>query len=46
MVGTPIETAVYKMGDKYLGVRSNEFGYANYQIIPAVVELSPLKVFQ
>jgi hypothetical protein len=46
MVGTPIETALYKVGDKYMGVRSNEFGYANYEIIPAVVELSPLKVFQ
>ena len=23
------------MGDKYLGARSNEFGYANYEIIPA-----------
>jgi hypothetical protein len=45
MVGTPIETAVYKVGDKYMGVRSNEFGYANYEIIPAVVELSPLKFF-
>jgi Protein of unknown function (DUF3604) len=28
------ETAVYKMGDKYYGARSNEFGYANYEIIP------------
>jgi hypothetical protein len=46
MVGTPIETAVYKVGNKYMGVRGNEFGYANYEIIPAVVELSPLKVFQ
>jgi hypothetical protein len=46
MVGTPIETAVYKVGNKYLGVRSNEFGYANYEIIPAVAELSPMKAFQ
>ena len=29
-------SAVYKIGDKYLGARSNEFGYANYEIIPAV----------
>ncbi len=29
LVGTPIETTVYKLGDKYVGVRSNEFGYAN-----------------
>lgn len=46
LVGTPIETTVYKLDNKYLGVRSNEFGYANYEIIPAVAELSPLKVFQ
>src|SRR5215471_12849590 len=46
MVGTPTETAVYKVGGKYMGVRSNEFGYANYEIIPAVVELSPMKAFQ
>ena len=41
LVGTPIEIAVYKMGDKYLAARSNEFGYANYEIIPAVAELNP-----
>jgi hypothetical protein len=43
LVGTPIEITVYKMGDKYLGARSNEFGYANYEIIPAVAEVSPLR---
>jgi len=43
LVGTPIEITVYKVGNKYLGVRSNEFGYANYEIIPAVAELSPLR---
>jgi Protein of unknown function (DUF3604) len=42
LVGSPIEIAVYKLGDKYLGARSNEFGYVNYEIIPAVVELNPL----
>jgi hypothetical protein len=42
LVGTPIEIAVYKLGDKYYGARSNEFGYANYQVIPAVAQLSPL----
>ena len=41
--GTPIEIAVYKKGDHYFGARSNEFGYANYEIIPAVAELSPLR---
>ena len=42
LVGTPIEITVYKVGDKYLAARSNEFGYANYEIIPAVAELNPL----
>ena len=46
LAGTPIETSVYKLGNTYFGARSNEFGYANYQIIPTVVELSPLKAFQ
>jgi hypothetical protein len=36
---TPFEVTVYKAGDKYFGARSNEFGYANYQIIPPVVNL-------
>jgi hypothetical protein len=43
LIGTPIETRVYKLGGKYLAARSNEFGYANYEIIPAVAELSPLE---
>jgi hypothetical protein len=42
LAGTPIEITVYALGDKYLAARSNEFGYANYEIIPAVAELSPL----
>jgi hypothetical protein len=42
MVGTPFEVTVYKLGDKYYGARSNEFGYANYEIIPALKELNPL----
>jgi Protein of unknown function (DUF3604) len=25
---------IYKLGDTYYGARSNEFGYANYEIIP------------
>jgi hypothetical protein len=32
---TPFEVAVYKVGKDYYGARSNEFGYANYQIMPA-----------
>jgi hypothetical protein len=42
--GTPVEITVYKAGDKYLAARGNEFGYANYEIIPAVTELNPLSV--
>ena len=42
LAGTPIEITVYKVGDKYVAARSNEFGYANYEIIPAVAELNPL----
>ncbi len=42
LAGTPIEMTVYKVGDKYLGARSNEFGYANYEMIPEVKELNPL----
>jgi hypothetical protein len=33
-VGTPFGVTVYKMGEKYMAARSNEFGYANYEIIP------------
>jgi hypothetical protein len=42
LAGTPIEVTAYKLGDKYYGARSNEFGYANYEIIPEVEELNPL----
>jgi hypothetical protein len=42
LAGTPIEITAYKLGDKYYGARSNEFGYANYEIIPDVKELNPL----
>jgi len=30
----PYSVTVYKLGDTYYGARSNEFGFANYQIIP------------
>jgi hypothetical protein len=40
--GTAIATSVYKLGNKYYGARSNEFGYANYEIIPVVSQLEPL----
>jgi hypothetical protein len=29
---TPFDVAVYKVGDRYVASRSNEFGYANYEI--------------
>ncbi|HET9832591.1 MAG TPA: DUF3604 domain-containing protein [Vicinamibacterales bacterium] len=31
----PYAFTFYKLGDTYYGARSNEFGYANYEIIPA-----------
>jgi hypothetical protein len=42
MVGTPVEITVYKLGDKYYGARSNEFGYANYEITLPIKEMNPL----
>ncbi len=30
----PYAITVYKLGDTYYGARGNEFGYANYQMIP------------
>jgi Protein of unknown function (DUF3604) len=44
IVGTPVEVTVYKLSGKYFGARSNEFGYANYEIIPTVTELNPLQL--
>jgi hypothetical protein len=32
--GIPFEATVYKLGDKYLAARSNEFAYANYEVEP------------
>jgi hypothetical protein len=35
--------AIYKLGNTYYGARSNEFGFANYEIIPAPqVAINPL----
>jgi hypothetical protein len=42
LVGTPIEISVYQLGDRYLAARSNEFGYANYEISAPEPELNPL----
>jgi len=30
--GTPFEVTVYLVGDKFIAARSNEFGYANYEL--------------
>jgi hypothetical protein len=38
----PYHVAVYKVGDKYFGARSNEFGYANYEIVPTPTNLENL----
>ena len=32
LAGTPFEVTVYKLGDRYVASRGNEFGYANYEI--------------
>jgi hypothetical protein len=32
VAGTPFEVTVYKMGEKYIAARNNEFGYVNYEI--------------
>ncbi|HET7318639.1 MAG TPA: hypothetical protein VFK23_05840 [Nitrospirota bacterium] len=31
----PYSVTVYKLGNVYYGARSNEFGYANYEIVPS-----------
>jgi Protein of unknown function (DUF3604) len=31
LANTPFAVTVYKVGDKYVAARSNEFGYANYE---------------
>lgn len=35
----PFSLAVYKLGDKFYAARSNEFGYANYQLIAVPEQL-------
>jgi len=37
--GAQYETTVFKLDDKYYGARSNEFGYANYEVIPVPQEI-------
>ena len=39
----PYSMTVYKLGNTYYGARSNEFGFANYEIIPAPqIAINPL----
>jgi hypothetical protein len=38
----PYEAKVYKIGDKYFAARSNEFGYANYEVVPTPQTLDPV----
>ena len=39
----PYSVTFYKLGNTYYGARSNEFGYANYEIIPAPqIAVNPL----
>jgi len=38
----PYEVTVYKMGDKYLAARSNEFGFANYEVVPTPTQVGSL----
>ncbi len=34
LAGTQFAVTVYKVGDKYIAARDNEFGYANYDVEP------------
>ena len=39
----PYSVAIYKLGNTHYGARSNEFGFANYEIIPAPqIAINPL----
>ena len=39
----PYSVTIYKVGNTFYGARSNEFGYANYEIIPAPqIAINPL----
>ena len=31
--GVPFDVTLYKVGDKFVAARSNEFGYANYEVL-------------
>jgi len=34
IAGTPLEITVYKLGDKYFAARREEYGFANYDVVP------------
>jgi len=38
----PYQATVFKLGDKYYAARSNDFGYANYEVVPTTQTLDPL----
>ena len=42
----PFAITVYKLGDKYLAARSNEFGYANYELIDQPKQLGTQVEFE
>ena len=44
LAGTPVTITIYKLGDKVYGARSNEFGHANYMMVPAVDVLDPIGI--
>ncbi len=39
----PFTVTVYRVGDTYHGARRSDFGRSNYEIVPAVAEVSPLQ---
>jgi hypothetical protein len=39
---TAYEVKVYKVGDKYMAARNNEFGFVNYEVVPTPTELDPV----
>jgi hypothetical protein len=39
---TAYEVKVYKVGETYLAARNNEFGFANYEVVPVPTELDPV----
>jgi hypothetical protein len=33
IAGTAFDVAVYRLGKRYFGARSNELGFANYEVV-------------